>query len=334
MAKVTYLFGAGASAEVLPIVADMPSRIQGFRDHFLANRKASEDKIDSSADLTVLQIEEEILSFLGELLLLLPQHASIDTLAKKYSILGDIQSYKKLKIILSAFFIYEQLIHPVDRRYDTFFASILNSSSTDFIGDINILSWNYDFQFEKAYSIYSQTNSLRSNQAILNVNFPLNDRFRSKNGFNLFKLNGTVGLYSSSNREYYPIYDDVVKVDTRGFFDDFIKSYTHYLHLSQNLNSTLMFAWDREETEYFNKVVEYIKETNILVVVGYSIPFFNRKIDKKNINSMIKSLSKIYIQDIYPNDVESSLRGILEPGHRCEIIPIKNVKSFFIPPEL
>jgi len=57
----------------------------------------------------------------------------------------------------------------------------------------------------------------------------------------------------------------------------------------------LHFAW---EQDYFNnqsaKLFSNIADTKVLVVIGYSFPFFNREIDREIFRRMEK-LERIYI---------------------------------------
>ena len=77
-----------------------------------------------------------------------------------------------------------------------------------------------------------------------------------------------------------------------------------------------------------------------MVVIGYSFPFFNRPIDRLIFRKMDK-LEKIYIQDLYPENVKQSLRSALTAEEltsrkmmsRIECIPV-NDNQFFLPPEL
>jgi hypothetical protein len=126
---VTYLFGAGASRNSLPIVDDIPARFESFRN-----------QLQSRSDLRDVKYRNDLLQDLelvGKRLTRLEGteriklHSSIDTFAKKLFILekdGIISpdlTLKKLKILMCLFFSFEQLNNEVDLRYDAFFASIL-----------------------------------------------------------------------------------------------------------------------------------------------------------------------------------------------------------------
>ena len=73
-------------------------------------------------------------------------HASVDTAAKKLFIKGDYKNLLRLKVALSIFLIVEQILKSPDKRYDSFFSSILGDSKSDFPKNIRVVSWNYDLQ--------------------------------------------------------------------------------------------------------------------------------------------------------------------------------------------
>lgn len=333
MAKVTYLFGAGASAKVLPIVNQIPDALLEFKKSFIDKRSGDDTRFEGHTK-NRREMEEDFLIAIESLIQNLPKHESIDTYAKKLRITGKGEDYKRLKAIFSAFLIYKQLINDADRRYDSFFASILGTDATDFIGDINILTWNYDFQFEKAYSEFSNTTDLFSNQSMLDVNFKgLHTSSRNRQ-FSISKLNGTAGFMDPSWRNFYPISNTVKLTDERIFFQEFIKTYAYYTLKGHSVTSTLNFAWDYDSDEFYDKIAEKVKGTEVLVIIGYSIPFFNRVIDRKMIYSMAPTINQIYIQDINPDNVNDSFVSVWPENKKTPIVLMDYVERFFLPPQL
>ncbi len=76
-----------------------------------------------------------------------------------------------------------------------------------------------------------------------------------------------------------------------------------------------------------------IKGTTILVVIGYSFPFFNREVDKKIINNIKKSgnlFKKIYYQDPIKDGQQLRSQFDIKAGH-VEIVHIKDTTNFFVP---
>ena len=60
-------------------------------------------------------------------------------------------NYERIKQLIDIFFIIEQFLREFDLRYDLFLASVLRQHKDESIylpPEINILSWNYDYQFD------------------------------------------------------------------------------------------------------------------------------------------------------------------------------------------
>ncbi len=73
--------------------------------------------------------------------------------------------------------------------------------------------------------------------------------------------------------------------------------------------------------------------TEIVVVIGYSFPFFNRATDRPLFGGM-PSLRRVYVQDINSEAVVQSIQGVLPAGRKIEVIPIRECSQFYLPSEL
>ncbi|MDZ7739931.1 MAG: hypothetical protein U5K32_12880 [Bacteroidales bacterium] len=147
MTNITYLFGAGASANAIPVNKYLRDDIKEYakflnNDDFKKalrtktstydNNKTKEDLLKSLIkDLTWLYEESE-------------DFVSIDTLAKKFFLTKEIDNLRKLKVCLSIYLTIRQCKGKTDKRYDNFYASILKSNYSAFPRNIKVLSWNYD----------------------------------------------------------------------------------------------------------------------------------------------------------------------------------------------
>ena len=87
--------------------------------------------------------------------------------------------------------------------------------------------------------------------------------------------------------------------------DHLLSHYKNFKDAPEDYKFNLSFAWEEEEIQFPSislSIVELAKKltfnSSVLVIVGYSIPFFNREIDMDIINYMI--VDSIYIQDLYP----------------------------------
>jgi hypothetical protein len=346
MAKVTYLFGAGASANCLPIVTEIPQRLESFLHFLQSNIYPSSEMFSRQigyGEITLGQIATTFFEDCNLIIEEVKKHQSIDTYAKKLRITAgknkaNNTNYSKLKAILSCFFIYEQVIKEIDQRYDAFFASILEDSDRTFARNLRILSWNYDFQFEKAYSAYSLEPYLSNNQSSLNV-YPSTLRLEDyEDAFSIFKLNGTTGFYHSNDRSNYHTYNELENSDTNKLVFALMQLYAGVLTNDRNIKLLLSFAWERTWTESTKQLIDTaiksILGTEVLVIIGYSIPFFNRSVDRDLMQAISKTTHSIYIQDKFPANVLESLASIWS-GKLPNNIHLKdNVNQFFLPPEL
>lgn len=336
MKKVTYLFGAGASAKALPVVSELPDRI-----NFLISRIKSESlwlSDDFFKDLPKnakrgyqldLIKDWEWLSFESS------KHASVDTLAKKLFLKRKWQDLNRLKNALSMFFIFEQTRVPADIRYDTFFASILNGDSRGFPKNIRILSWNYDYQFERVYSDYSGWDDLEVIQDSLNI-VSKSSRTNPPQDFAIIKLNGTTAFSDGGEfRHLEPLSNITVQ-----FNIDTISALVNYYAVAIESNKTyyplLSFAWENErskEETILDKAITCTQDTDVLVVIGYSFPFFNREVDRKIIGAM-KNLSKVYFQAPDAENIKTRFQAVRSNMLPKDLVAYPEVGSFLLPDEL
>lgn len=348
MTKVTYYFGAGASAEALPVVNQIPQRIEKT-----INLLESDEYLLSQTDkfygLQINKTKNEIrLALIDDLKWLLEHsknHASIDTFAKKLYITDEKQNLARLKASFSVYLIIEQAIEQVDNRYDSFFASILSRSATSLPSNLNILSWNYDFQFEKAYSAYSKQKDLKLNQKRLTVitkdSFSREQEEKIKNiedKFSIIKINGTSDLLKHDWRSSECFADELADNFSIPFFEILLKSYA-VLRFSNNdyIRSGLSFAWEsriNDETQL--DIIEEAKKASlnseILVVIGYSFPYFNREVDRAIIRNM-RNLKKVYFQDKYPSVLKERFLSIREDLSMDALLERCDIGQFLIPNE-
>ena len=112
--------------------------------------------------------------------------------------------------------------------------------------------------------------------------------------------------------------------------------YLFQLHVFGKTDNThLSFAFDdiASSVNLTNCVDNIIKRTDVLVIIGYTFPFFNRQTDRQ-ILQCIKPNTKIYIQDLNPERIKQSLMAVLPDFPEEQIFLRKDVDQFFLPPEL
>jgi hypothetical protein len=285
MSKITYLLGAGASCNALPLVNSFKDRLSSFNKRLLENLQYQPSQ-DMEAYRQLFPFGGKNGKDLQESIYWLrniaERHASIDTYAKKLFIKNDNEALKdlhKLKSTLSCYLLLEQSLEMTDKRYDNFFASIL---TRDAFGipklpkDVNIITWNYDTQLEKSY------------EGFCTIPETVFEKFTQSK--NIIRLNGSCS---------YPY-----KIETRylghtelsiSFLESVIQLYDQFMNISVPIiRPDISFAWEKSDIE--NKIIETLKGTTTLVIIGYSLPYFNREIDKMIIHAMHPTLVKIFIQ--------------------------------------
>jgi hypothetical protein len=236
---------------------------------------------------------------------------------------------KKLKVTLSFYLAYIQLYDKkIDDRYITLFTTLINKG-LKFPEHVKFLTWNYDFQILSAITKIIDT----SNEYWPKFEDRLDNIFRyypSKIGkkaidtlnyqqLSLLYLNGVAGHYSYGDNE--------------------IMNYcgTNMPLLAESLVSReeplISFGWEERNMENILETAKSMLEnTTVLVVIGYTFPFFNREIDKKIIQYANNNgtLKKIYVQDPYYDG--QNIRSQFNIG--IPVVQIREVNQLFVPYEL
>ena len=153
----TYLLGAGASANSVPVVDKFSDGLHDFCVDI--------DKYKSGDDqLTKLRV------ILEELKEIVKNTASFDTLAKALLLSDDMDRYYNYKHAISCYIFYKNLASIRDKRYDLFFASVLRKEDSKIMipSNLNIISWNYDSLVEMSLSYLL---SVHSNELYQRFNF-------------------------------------------------------------------------------------------------------------------------------------------------------------------
>lgn len=359
MSKIVYLLGAGASRgkrtwdnkplgweeidledtndiiEGLPLVSEIPARLDYIIkkiDNIPDTAKTSSIcfPIGSNMGTSYEEAKRIIISDLTWLKNESEKHATIDTFAKKLYLKGLKQEFYKVETLLSVFFIIEQIINKKDGRYDTFLASVLNAN-LNIDKRITILTWNYDSQFELAYKEYGELKDAENIRKKLGI-VDLKDQSLVSNP-QIFKINGTANFMQQLDLSKYIDLNENLLID---LLDMYIMKLNE-----QETNSRISFAWDNKKytTDFFTALTNSIQDAEILIVIGYTFPFFNREIDK-GIFALMPNLKKVYIQDPNAKQIVGNLDALYSPSHirvmmlNQNIYPITNTAQFYLPPEL
>ena len=332
MNKVTYLLGGGASCNALPMVKDFAERLSRFNNDVLlpAVTKAYGTPGQPFQKEYLLwprgSFAKELAESLGWLGNETKRHASIDTYAKKLFIRNDeeAQAYLyKLKTTLSCYLLLEQSLNPVDKRYDSFFASILTRKSAGIPSlpeAVNIVTWNYDTQLEKSYKEFCEDFAF-VHEGITKAR-------------NIIRLNGVCGLPHRSDTK------DLCHMDfSKSFFESVLNLFEGHVRNAIGYLPRISFAWEKDDL--VAEITEMIKETTTLVIIGYSLPYFNRDIDRALFEIMAPTLQKIFIQvpeSAHPGVQERFLTlckdKLVKKGTRDKIEMLAGTDLFYIPDDM
>ena len=332
--KILYYFGAGASARALPLArsvggTNINPEIPGLAYDL--------KKIDLNSLLVNLRdkkyqwVLNKYKENFNQLATKAEEFGDVDTYAKYLHLMNPSgKELQELKRTLSTYFIIKQLLlEAKDTRYLPWLVSIMNRKI--FPENVKILSWNYDFQIELAASQFGELEELDhrgtsfSHSPSLFSHYPnLDPTFSDFNFLSLIHLNGIAGYAKTEQSNAASVFQKKYKgsIDSALLFME-----------EQNLQTQFHFAW--EKGKYHSDLMEHVKymiaETSIMVVIGYSFPFFNREIDKQIFAELNQeqSFKKIYYQD--PVLTGEQLKAQFSLPEDFDIIHIQNVDNFHIP---
>jgi hypothetical protein len=320
--KITYILGAGASANALPLIKrnsnssalglthELDLFVDKFTSHLLSH--------NSRWDLHNIEILKEVTQKCIEF-------GTPDLYAKFLLEIGDNLTYHLLKSLLSIYFKYKQEIEKCfDFRALTFLTTI--SEKKKIPDSIRVISWNYDSQIEIAAEKLKPIRSASNNKIRGFTCWP-NMRDGHERNFGqpfLLHLNGIAGaVYAESD-----------------FYEKIGANFT--FELFEDKEHLLSFAWEDESTyseprfvaQRLTVACEIAVNTEILVVVGYSFPFFNRKLDQEIFKHLKPTLKKIYFQDPFNDGSQLITQFDLSPIASSNIEHVKQIDNYHIPYEL
>lgn len=366
--NIVYLLGAGASANAIPVMKKLPKGMEYFykvvtgllKEHNMLN--GSFDKLN--------QLYEEILEEIE-------QFGTPDTLAKICMHKGEDLKLWHLKDLISCYMLFEQLNvsktgfldwggstsekvrneifgehssdkdilieSKFDNRYIEFLSATLDGTKDkiQLSEKINIISWNYDHQIEKALGVFAK-DDLKFIQERFKI-FPITDvvdyalsaedlampAFHAQ----IVKINGTAGF---SNRDNSGI--SLFDVNKHVFDLESLKLIGKLLFRERQFEqqfSKLNFAWETDSEKVVaarQSAAEKFKSADAVVVIGYSFPNFNREVDRQIFKDFDIDKGTIYIQDLNPDVIIEKLDGVKE-GLKDKAVAVRSGGSFTIPNE-
>lgn len=340
MTKVAYLLGAGASAQRLPVIANMTSRIAQQLKWLEGKMEQVDDQHGhTSLGKTSRALLMEYCTELSKLPDLVAPYATIDLYARWLQTNRDFRRLDDFKAVLITFFAIEQYSNGFDPRYEGFFGSILDHSNRKLPDDVVILTWNYDQHIAMALARAGQHSDLNE----VMQKYGIRTLWRLSKGqvsdFKVLHLNGIAGFNARAcDRPMHDYIGD--RCHTRGIpLDEIAYFFGMLFHdrFSGGEGQMLLgYAWEALEDHEtpWEKVATRIQGIEELVVIGYSFPDFNRLVDLKLIAAM-KGLKRIVLQA--PTDAIDGLLiklRMIMPENADKVIPYPLTREFYIPNQL
>lgn len=319
--RVLYLLGAGASCEVIPLVSEFTTHLNSFAtDLQNAGPKTLQGDPDPSPDDKIwLDGRQRLVESIQWLSQEASVHASVDTFAKKLFFRRDSSKLKQLKATLSVYLIIEQSRSHVDKRYDSFLASVLDFDKDRRIKlseKLCIITWNYNTQLEKAVYGFCEDKDL----VIKLVTF--NER--------VYHINGYCGTHPPGH--IGEAFQAVWNQDGKAAWETGIRLYEEYISDNSTPEPDIRFAWEYPTQQFFKNTALQLEQVATVVVIGYSFPYFNREIDRQLFNQL-SNIKRIYLQ--YPDGVHKSIEERLKTLNlqTDDIVYITGTDLFYIPDE-
>ncbi len=308
--KVRYIIGAGASANSVKTV-------QGFHTMF-SDWGAT---IPTSPRESFIEVEK--LQKLGDELramaLEIKSTFSVDTYARMLWLRGDTQGLARLKALITLVLTLEQKSKQPDKRYDVFLSSLLQKENSEmsFPSNIQIVSWNYDFQIELVLAKILNNDGGENQTKIFGEN-----QFISINGSGLCEHTFAKDISVSRKQQKDVVYKNKRVVE---------KAIEVLNEESQSLGGIKFFWESKQDFENINSF-----DPDVTVVIGYSFPTFNREVDLQLFAGKQHDLGhKVYIQCNGPSsldgnkEVKSKLLGM--GFNEKSIQDVETSNEFLIP---
>ncbi|HEY9083126.1 MAG TPA: hypothetical protein VIN73_07315 [Vicingaceae bacterium] len=340
--NITYLLGAGASYEACPIWKEQGEKMIELASNYLSEEKK---KFKDSKPRNLSESENILwdIGYFGNKAL---EFGTIDTYAKKLNINGSDTELQRLKLAVSIFFtlwessndnikkrITKDSIEDykaIDPRYISLISSIIDNSNSynpRIKDNIKIVTWNYDLQFERAFKSFC-LNHLDWKYVSEHLTFRVNEKNKE---LNVCHLNGYNGFYYTDKGNEV----DFLERTESNKIEDILKEIGFTSKSADRgrlwINDHINYAW--EDNKLAKKTREEARnifsKTDILVIIGYSFPPFNKEIDSLLFNELKDRETEIYYQDINASD---DFLKILTKDLNCKIHLIKDKKDHFYLP--
>lgn len=348
--KVTYLLGAGASFNSIPIwdgqgdsMIDVARHISNFLEYQL--RFKENEHCNILKDNPKIKNLISKLEFYGKKA---KEFGTLDIYARNLYLLKKKNNLNDLKFHLSIYFDIwenftpdksnmgfgsvplrqEKTYDKIDKRYYSLMAVILEEtkSNPSVNKNVKFISWNYDLQVEMAYKSFMD---MSEKQTLDTINESFNF-FNEEKEKNIIHLNGFRGAFDYKNK-IYSIIENNKPRNIGDYLVSFLNSDEGFFSREINYNERIKYAWE-ENSKSLLQANQILKETDVLVIIGYSFPSYNRKIDSQLLEAFEKSSRGKNKKIIYQNPSDNTeLLKLITNVQSVE--HFEDTRQFYIPQE-
>ncbi len=345
--KITYLLGAGASYQACPVWREQAEKMVEFG---ITYSKFKQVELGTSKESDLKGMEKVLydIHYFGNKGL---EYGTVDTYAKKLNLSNDHEcELQKLKIAISVFFtlwesgnfpqkkLEKRNVEDVDKRYIALLASLLQSENDipKLKSHVKFVTWNYDLQLERAFKQFCN-NELKFKEISENLSFRVSANVNKQlevchlNGYNGFYY--TNNTFNNENEEH-----DFLDRTTSKEINEILKAIEFIgesaSRESINPYSHINFAWENNDlaSKTRSEAQRIFRETDVLVIIGYSFPAFNKEIDALLFKEIKGRNVKIIYQD--PNARRDFLELLVDKDKNPITIKKDKIDQFILPYEL
>jgi hypothetical protein len=341
MSHLTYLFGAGASKNALPI------------DDSLVKRMRDITTIGSNHPKELISVNY-LNSFENRfihILELASKEKSIDTLAKKLQYDEDL--FYNIKNLIWIYFSIVAGKNKIDNRYTNLLLKVQDDSASSYrIKDnVSFITWNYDLQIAEAIANIDQIDIRKVAEKYYTypgyelIKPDMMNRTVNPNLFKIVHLNGCAGYYRKepdNSISHWCGCDLTDPIQYNNFINLIETNFYTNLSKPRVIKNSISFAFEdsyiKAQSLKFSKKIA--AETTHLVIIGYSLPDFNKVIDSEILNEM-KKLQYICIQNPNAEKIKTKLLGISSNiGYKNDMgelnihIESEDMNEFHLPPDI
>jgi len=346
--KIVYYLGAGASYNSVPIQEKLGLSMVEAVKHFKST--INDTRITNNITYKRLRNNKSVLIQIANDIeyfgFKATEYGSLDIYARRLSLLGLKDELNRLKFSLSTFLVFwenfvcnkhflkeeiNDFYQNVDKRYLSLLSVLLNENpgnNPKLNENVSFLSWNYDLQIEKAY----QTFMLEKTDTITQINNSFTFLNSDNPGLNkdIIHLNGFSGVYNDNGKDLSVLSDNTTN-KIEDFLLNLLDNVENFKNHNSRYNKYIRYAWEKNSNlESARKVM---LEADVLIVIGYSFPAFNRLIDAELMDLFIKGdgLGQVVYQD--PKASDDIMESFFGKNNMNIVIKRDDPKQFHIPHE-